>query len=270
MGKNPLIGKCLVVGIILLFVGIACSPAISAYDDTILSKSFSIPKKDDMVSITILEYRPDGTIGKSVVKLSKIQAEKLRGELNNVKDLDTRLSIYKKYNLIPQDVTAETLRLGMEEKAQRLGLTKEKLEQFASNNIASNNWKNNRVLFPFNIYIDTDCHIFANADPGIMVPIGLSLFTMFINNFLISIFPNFILMLPSVDLSIRFPGSRVYIITTGGSYPDVDTWVGPWATKIVGFVGFSWIGINYLAVGACCEGYCAYVQAIVSNRFSSD
>jgi predicted phosphoribosyltransferase len=100
-----LIRKWLAIGIILLFLGVTIAPAMNANDDVIITKSFSTPKKDDMVSITVLEYRPDGTIGKSVIQLSKIQAEKLRTELNNVRELGKRLSIYKKYNLIPQNTT---------------------------------------------------------------------------------------------------------------------------------------------------------------------
>ncbi|MBE3122699.1 MAG: hypothetical protein IMZ58_10910, partial [Thermoplasmata archaeon] len=80
MNKHSLLRKSLAVCIILLFVAMTFSPIINAQNNTIVSKSFSIPEKENTVSITVLEYKPDGTIGKSVVKLSKIQAEKLRGE----------------------------------------------------------------------------------------------------------------------------------------------------------------------------------------------
>jgi hypothetical protein len=218
--------KCLAIGIILLFVGIACSPITNARNNTTISKPFSFTEKN--VSIIVQEYKPDGTIEKSVVKLSKIQAEALRGELNNVKDLDTRLSIYKKYHLIPQDVTDEKLRLGMEEYAQRFGPEIETLQNMTK-------WKNNNFLsehFSMNFF----CKMATFVIGALRFLCGLSFITSMINSYL---FNNQITpLIPSIDLfqiSVGFVG---VLGTTNGTFPDSNKNGMPFAFFILGFVGY--------------------------------
>jgi hypothetical protein len=220
MNKYPLLRKSLAVCIILLFVAMTFSPIINAQNNTIVSKSFSIPEKENTVSITVLEYKPDGTIGKSVVKLPKIQADKLRGELNNVKDLDTRLSIYKKYNLIPQDVTAETLRLGMEERAQRIYPGSEKLQKFITN---SNS----------HFYVDLNCRVEEEIFYGLRFLGGLSLITCILNGANLN-GP----WIPSIDLFQILFGFGGFFHTYNGSLSD--SWISGlfYAVFLLGFVGY--------------------------------
>jgi hypothetical protein len=181
MDKYPLLRKGLAVGIILLFVGVTIAPAINANDDKIVSKPFSLPKNEDMIPITVMEYRPDGTIGKSVVKLSKIQVEKLRTELKNAKDLDIRLSICKKYNLIPQNVTIETLRLGMNEKALEMGITQNKLECMVKNEITNYQTLSNKSDY-MNLLCTVDGYGYSRIIGGFhLIPFGSSIFTIFYN-----------------------------------------------------------------------------------------
>ena len=156
--------KILVVGIILLFISVAVAPVINANDDVISTKTFSIPKKEDAVSITVIEYKPDRTVERTVFRMSPEQADSFHKEMSNAQDLDARLSIYKKYNLILQDVTVDSLRTGMQEKAQRMGLTQDDLiSQFRSN----------RSLF-LHVYRNIFCSISGYTFGGtpILIPFG--------------------------------------------------------------------------------------------------
>jgi hypothetical protein len=221
LNKNPLLRKSLAVCIILLFVAITFSPIINAQNNAIISKSFSIPPKEDTVSITVLEYKPDGTIGKSVVKIPPEQVVKLREELMNIKDLDTKLSIYKKYNLIPQNVTADTIRLGMEERAQLMYPEIERLQKLIANS------DGNHFLYNFNCGVDGE--IFY----GLRFLGGLSLFTCILNRFLI-----YKQMLPSIDLfQILFClGANLH--TYNGTLPEWWSAGMGYAIFLLGFVGY--------------------------------
>ena len=216
--------KCLAIGIILLFVVIACSPAIYAQDDTIVSKTFSIPKNEDTVSITVLEYKPDGTIGKSVVKMTQEQEKRFRAELKSVKDTDTRLSIYKQYNLIPQDVTYEELRLGMEEKARRFGSEIEMLQKYIINS-KSNNFQLKHFCMNFFCRVDT----FVVGSLRFLC--GSSFITSVINNYISPI-------LPSIDLFQIIIGFGGGLGTTNGILPDSFIFGFAIAFFIFGFVGY--------------------------------
>jgi len=224
MNKNPLLRKSLVVCIILLFVTMIFSPIINAQNNMILSKSFSIPVKEDTVLITILEYKSDGTIGKSVVKMSPDQEVKLREELTGVKDLDTKLSIYKKYNLIPQNVTADTIRLGMEERAQRIYPEIERLQKLIANS------DDQHFLFNFNCGVDGE--IFY----GLRFLGGLSLITCILNSFFDN--PYSAQMLKSIDLFQILFCLSANLHTFNGTLPEwwsAGTW---YAIFLLGFVGY--------------------------------
>jgi len=224
MEKNPLIAKALVIGIILLFVGIAYAPVICAQDDTIISKTFSIPKKEDTVSITVREYKADGTIGKSVVKMTQEQERGFRAELKSVKDMDTRLSIYKKYHLIPQDVTDEKLRLGMEEKARRFGPEIEMLQNYMTN-LKSNNFLSEHFCMNFFCRVDT----FVVGSLRFLC--GSSFITSVLNNYISPI-------LPSIDLFQIIVGFGGGLGTTNGILPDSFIFGFAIAFFIFGFVGY--------------------------------
>jgi hypothetical protein len=149
--------KWLVVGIILLFLTIGFSPIINANDNP-------VHETIDRVPITILEYKADGTVERTVFRMSPEQADTFHEEMRNAQDLEMRLSIYKKYNLISQDVTVDSLRTGMGERAQRMGLTQDDLiSQFRSN----------RSLF-LHVYRNIFCSISGYTFGGtpILIPFG--------------------------------------------------------------------------------------------------
>jgi hypothetical protein len=224
MGRNPIGRKGLAIGVFLLLVGIAYSPVINADDESRISKAFSIPEKEDSVLITVLEYKPDGTIEKSVVQLSKRQAEDFTTELNDANDLDKKLSIYKKYGFIPQDVTSEKLRLGMEEKALRFGPEIEILQNYLTK------WKKNNFLsnhFCINFF----CVVNSYFVGGFRLLYGTSLLLSIINYY--SPF-----LIPSFDLYQINVGSYGRFATYHGILPDSGILGLLTASFLLGFVGY--------------------------------
>lgn len=246
--------KCLAFGIILLFIGIAYSPIVSAYDDSRASKIFSIPTKDEPVTITVLEYKPDGTIGKSIVKMSREQADEFQKETTDAKDFDKRLSIYKKYNLISQDVTSETLQAGLEENARRLGYTQQKLEEIALNyRSVFLNYRSGGILQDFKIYINMFCKIEGwFATPFILLPIGPIFFNVYILRRFGDLFKIF-------GLRNRIITEASYVKATNGLLPDFETEIQFSFTKIIGFIGYFYY-VNAYWPFAYCLGSALYFR----------
>ncbi len=139
--KEIWVKKGFTTGIILLFLMIGFSPIINAQDNT---------KSIGNVPITIFEYNADDTVERTVYRMSHEQAVSFHEEMRNAKGLDARLSIYKKYNLISEDVTFDSLHEGMEIRAQKMGLTQDDLiSQFRSN----------RSLFPPFVHRNLFCSV---------------------------------------------------------------------------------------------------------------
>ncbi|MFO7678076.1 MAG: hypothetical protein R6V50_06840 [Thermoplasmatota archaeon] len=109
--------KCFTVGIILLLLTIGFTPILNANINATTQTTEEVP-------ITILVYKGDGTVERIDFLMSAEQADKFREEMENAQDLETRLSIsiYKKYNLISDEITVDWLQQGMQERAQRNGI----------------------------------------------------------------------------------------------------------------------------------------------------
>jgi len=96
--------------IALLFLLTACSPILSAHEKSTASDTRSIPTKDDSVSMMVLECRSDGSLRYEIVSLTMHQASALKEASKIVTDAEGRLSLYKKFGLIPDTVSLENLR----------------------------------------------------------------------------------------------------------------------------------------------------------------
>jgi hypothetical protein len=222
MTQNNVTNKCLIVGIVLLFLTIGFSPIINADGNT-------IPQAIGDVPITIFECKADGTVKRTVFMMSPEQADRFHEEMRNAQDLEMRLSIYKKYNLISQDVTVDTLQAGIEEKAQRMGLTQNGLISL---------FRINRSPFPSNVYRNIFCSV-SGSDPtfyGFHFPILRT------RGYLI----NYI--------------SESYVFESKGDLGEFKLW-SPYRIFLIGFVGIiemgyheSWRWIQY-------DGFCVYAQA---------
>lgn len=249
MTQNTIIKKGLIVGIILLFLTIGFSPIINAQDNTILPKLSPIPQTIGNVPITVFEYRPDGTIEKTVVRMTREQADNFNKEMTGAKDLDTRLSIYKNYNLIPQNVTADTLQAGMQEKAQKIGLTQAKLEHMI---------RNNHSLFNKQVYQNLFCIMSCTVQGGwefLLIPFGTSLITYYF-------FPGPFghANIPCFDVLDYIIGSVDNFKSTGTLGSIQGNFQG--IMKIVGFVGFMYQGYahNSMFIQGF-DGFAVYMRA---------
>jgi hypothetical protein len=224
---NQMKRKCLAIGIILLFVGVTIAPTINAQDN---DKSILL----DSIPITVFEYKSDGTVERTVVRMSSEQANSFHAEMRNTHDLDTRLSVYKKYNLISQDVTVDTLKAGMEEKAQRMGLTQDGLmPQF----------RGNRSL-RLHVYRNIFCSVSGGEGD----------------------FDGF--CFPPVS-GARHIGMFFFITGGGDSYIESKGLLGEFYldeylfVKLVGFVGIIEIGIHHLLHRWIhYDGFCVYVKTL--------
>jgi hypothetical protein len=231
-----MIRKCLAIGIILLFVGVTIAPTINAQDN---DKSILL----DSIPITVLECKADGTVEKTVVRMSREQADSFYEEMRNAQDLEMRLSIYKKYNLISQDVAVDSLQAGMQEKAQRIGVSQDSLISLI---------KNNRSLFQRNVYRNIFCSIYGytyQSGRPILIPFGTSLFN------LIYFFSNTKLhCIDAIDFIIgKLP------ISTKGELGEFEC--NSIIVTMVGFVGIMYYFHHNIDWGFELDGFCAYVKA---------
>jgi hypothetical protein len=223
MMQNTIVKKGLIVGIALLLLTIGFSPIINADGNTIGS-----------VPITILEYKADGTVKRTVFRMSHEQADSFHKEMRNAQDLDTRLSIYKKYNLISQDVTVDSLRTGMEEKAQRMGLTQ---------NCLMSLFKIKRSLVPPHVYRNINCSVYGDEAPW------------------------YGFYWPTLILLLLFRISYLIWDTSIYSKGELGEFNLPYADLIIlgGFVGEVDMGYHETWRWFHYSGFCAFVEARVDN-----
>ena len=236
MTQNNVAKKVLTVGIILLFLTIGFSPLINAHNNTTLTKVSLITQIKDVIPITVLEYKPDGTIEKTTIRMSREQANAFREEMRNAQDLDIKLSIYKKYNFISGNITVDVLRKWMEEKSQRFNLLNE-----------IDHSKSNHIFFNLACSVSGYCQLNYNGW-FFVIPFGTSLITMHQGRFS---------PVPSVDVIDYIIGACEFrSIGLLGSKS-----CGGGIIKMVGFVGFMYT-FWHNAEGREFDGFSLYVRGI--------
>jgi len=227
MVKNNMVWNGLVVVIVFLLMTIGFTPIINANINTTTQTIGDVP-------ITILECKADGTVQRTVFMMSPEQADSFHDEMRNAQDLETKLSIYKKYNLISQDITVDTLRAGMEERAEEMGLTQDGLmSQFRSS----------QSLLPPFVRRNIFCYVHGYGSPwyGFCFP-PITGFTGWTRH---------------LGLFFFITGCDIETLGLLGTfYLDDCLFV-----KLVGFVGIiekgyrNWRWMNY-------EGFCVYTKAL--------
>jgi len=218
--------KLLVVGVIVLFLGLAIAPSINADVDRLYLKPVTNSVFEETEEITISRYKADGTIEKTTVKLSKERALEFADRLKRTDDSDERFTLYKEYGLIPEDVTRESLRQEMLQLAERVGITEEKINSISERFIHNGNEPR---LFGINFLNE----IIGISGISLNLPIGLSLIIGF-SNWFFNVRDWF--LLPSVDLfyfAIFIVGLFQF---TNGLLPDFQTF-GIGSFLLLGFVG---------------------------------
>jgi hypothetical protein len=228
MVKNNMVWNGLVVVIVFLLMTIGFTPIINANINTTTQTIGNVP-------ITILECKADGTVQRTVFMMSPEQADSFHDEMRNAQDLETKLSIYKKYNLISQDITVDSLREGMEERAQSIGLTQNGLmSQFRSSQ---------SLLPPF-----VRRNIFCYVDGGEATWDG----------FCFPPITGFTFWARHLGLFFFIVGSNVETLGLLGTfYLDNCLFV-----KLVGFVGIIRTGTHNTWRAIDFEGFCVYMKAL--------
>lgn len=243
--------KYLTIGITVLFATIVLSPSLSAYNESILSKIFSPPQNKEKVTISVFVYKADGIVENSMVKMSHEQMEQFNAELNETNNnITLQLSIYKKYKLIPEKITWDTLQERTKENAQRLGLTQQKLEHIASSDMNDFLKQKNQKNQGNKIYINILCKFSGRFGfQSVILPIKLATFMVlfYITGYKIRTFN-------LRDRIICFDGA---LITVGdGLLPDFRVWLKDSFTKIIGFIGFIFCSYSFWY----CMGFAAYFR----------
>jgi len=251
MRTNPLLRRGIAVVVIALLLALAFAPSIHA----------SVSTEHKLVKLTVTEYKADGTIEKTIVEMPQSKVKQLREKIRNAENIEERLTIYKNYGLIPEDVTSESLRAGMEEKAQRFGLTKEKLKRI------SNALKKIPPLELSPFIINFNCSITVAWIYTLHLLLGSSILTNRINKilyyFLAEYFPFFDFLIKSVDLmDISLSGMGI-LSAEDGFLRDKHVWHLFSFSMLVGFVGYC-IGQMYIYpwIAVLFEGYAAFVFGI--------
>jgi hypothetical protein len=212
--------KALALVIFSLFI-IALFPIIHAQKST-------LNQEDSLIDITISQYTENGTIEKSIFQISKKEAHNLFQQLKNVQDLNQCFSLYKKYGLIPKNITKQHLRHEMLDFAQKFGSSNEKLKSICNNINYQQNGENRWIAANY-----------LNAVEGMFVfnynlPLGLSMFTGTPNLALYTIGKG---LIPSVDLIYAaFSPLGIYEFLEG-ELPDFHL-LSVGAFILVGFVGY--------------------------------
>ncbi len=225
--------KILSLGIIAIFIGLTLSPSINANINRKQPKAVLNATDQEIVEIVVTEYKPDGTIEKSTLKMPYIKVKELRKELKDVKDEEERLSIYKKYNLISQDVTCEQLREDMDGRARRIGFSKNK----DISGIAERNLPN--FLRNFVSVKNYMCLVSGWVAIGIRLYFGLSWFTSLINSVMFYYLKLSQLLIPSVDAMNTGIVAGGDFRTKNGILPNNgEDFYGFMFYLMIGFVGF--------------------------------
>lgn len=229
-------------GIIVLLLILAVAPSINGKTERVKtinktkSNSNLCSKTNKLVTLTVTEYKPDGGIEKRTINLSYDRFIEMREKINNAHEKNERLSVFKQYNLIPQDITTEKLRLGMKKKAEQIGLTMEKIEDIA-NTIQSRR----QNLNGFSVVMNALCQVEGSAWIGRRFYGGFSWFTSFINGiiFWYSLeFNKTMPPIPSVDL-VDFGLAMGEMHTKNGLFPNNgEGGFFMMAYLMAGFVGY--------------------------------
>ena len=209
--NNVFFKKTIIIGLTLLLIGVSVAPSLNANINKNLTEQINIRGRDQTVKYKVTEFKSDGSIEKTVVEMTQLEAKGLENRLKNIKSYDEKLSLYKKYGLIPEDVTLEKLKAGMKEKAKRYGLTEDKLNQIIKNGILQRN---------YTMETNQMCYVSINQKSYLRLLFGLSFITRIINAY---IWSNLDLgfYLPSIDLLNAHLGFYNDINVKNGSSDDI-------------------------------------------------
>lgn len=139
--KKAIWKKGLVISIIVIFCSLTVVPVIRSLNVTSSKEGYEgiycNPNSYDelqehFIDVELVEYKPDGSIVRRIVPLTQNVVNELKSKLTNAKTIEERFPILKEYGLIPDGTLIKDWEKGMYEKAEILGLTKDKANEITS------------------------------------------------------------------------------------------------------------------------------------------
>lgn len=242
------------IGIILMFFCVGIQPAFA--DISFKSGEEYPTLKERDFKFDVYEFKPDGSTEKTIVELSLKEAKKFKNKLRNINSSEERLSLYKQYGFIPEDVTLEKLKYGMEEKAKRNGLTKEKLRQLI----------NKSTYFKYILKLDIMCLTEGNNMGPFRLILGSSSITRGLNAFIFNLLgPDY--YIPSIDVLNIQIGMIYDVIVKDGLFKDYHFGNGLGIVAMLSFVGYYihgsgafWLWFSPIfTLSDSWFGYCAFL-----------
>jgi hypothetical protein len=229
--------KSLAIGIIFLFIGVAVAPSINAKINDQLIQERLPSATTKTIKVIRYEYKSDGSIDKKVLEVPQNEFRTFQDEFRFAKTMEEKLDLYKKYDLVPQNVSMDTLRKNFNEYVQRINTSKTSIENYAQNINTIQHLKRSSYI---QIVVNTDCYVDGGDVFTVRFTLGLSSIIGRIN-FLIYVvlqkgyFPDY--LLPSSDLFMLHI-SGLGEIYTEGKLGERDCYGSPFFLLMTGFVGY--------------------------------
>lgn len=234
MQTTSILRKCLAVGIILPFIGTAVIPSINASINNQSIQERLPPATTKTIEVIRYEYKSDGSIEKKVLEVPQNEFRTFQSEFHIAKTTEEKLDLYKKYDLIPQNVSMETLRNNFNDYVGRVSKSKITIENCTQNLISEKVSKSNSY---YKRILNTYCTVEADGIGSLRFGLGLSVILGRIN-VLTNYFLNF--NFPSIDIIILRLSLMGGVETTGESGHQ-DCYGIYFLWSLIGFVGYCFI-----------------------------
>jgi hypothetical protein len=223
--------KGLVVGVVLLFIGTTFSSVVEAskVDNGLLKIKQKVEYK--LVRVNCYEFKSDGTIEKTTIMLPKSEHFQMRKSLSLTTSTEERLEVYKKFGVLPANVTIQKIKKGYNHYLQTKKINVAAIRKYA----------NSRKTSPLlNVIINFNCRIDAIITLGISVDFGANAIIKYWNAivaFLYYLHFN-LFYLPGIDLGVISSSLSGIVQTWNGTFPDSYTGLLFLKMIILGFVGY--------------------------------
>ena len=237
--------KSLVFGVIVLFLGFTFSSAIGASDT--LTNNIRQDTADEYpdtsyIDVEVVEYKSDGSTVTKYVPILKSDLSSLKKEMSASHTKHEHFSVLKRYNLIPRDVSPTDLELGMEEAAEKFGMTRETIRNIGT--ILDENNALLPILPPVSLTFFSYTYaafIFGNSVRAGLSPIMMPFIRLFDN--LLSEYFGFVP--PAIDITDMAWGLITAVLTEGPTGIHMLA-LFPGAMACVGFVGYAVKAVPFL------------------------
>jgi hypothetical protein len=258
---NSMVRKYLAVGIILLFIGVAVAPSISANNgDELLKIKQSLVRK--VFPVTRYEYKPDGSIEKTTIRLSQRECLQLNQALSFTTSLEEKIEVCKKYSVLPPGASLQKIKSNFNQSliVRKINIT------------AIQNYVRNHNLFRFfGITLNSMCSVFISTVKAIRFNYGMNAILRYFNvliliwGFITQSF-NYI-YIPGIDLFDCSLSVLANAQTANGILPNSSMYLSLCLMMMVGFVGYA-IDLTLLPFITYLEffvGYTAFILALGLN-----